>query len=36
MFANQMNRNSVPTNVNHFAAMRRSMLPSVMLFFISW
>ena len=35
-FANQMNRNSVPISVNQRLAMRVSMLPSVMFFFISW
>ncbi len=35
-FENQMNRKSVPINVNHRFAMRWSMLPSVMFFFISW
>ncbi len=36
MFENQMNRNSVPTNVNHRAAILRSMLPSVMFERMSW
>ena len=31
MFENQMNRNSVPMNVNHFTAIVWSMFPSVML-----
>ena len=31
MFENQMNRNSVPMNGNHFAAILSSMFPRVML-----
>ena len=31
MFENQMNRNSVPMNENHFVAILLSMLPLVML-----
>ena len=31
-----MNRNSVATNVNHLAAMRRSMFPPAMLPFMNW